>query len=77
LSECTALDDAPSAWSRRYSAVRLGWWRTAGYRRGHALHAGGEERGIEAPEAMDIYTFLIQLLNGVQYGLLLFLVASG
>src|SRR4029450_5867851 len=28
-------------------------------------------------EAMDIYTFLIQLLNGVQYGLLLFLVASG
>src|SRR4051812_40820312 len=26
---------------------------------------------------MDIYTFLIQLLNGVQYGLLLFLVASG
>ena len=26
---------------------------------------------------MDTYTFLIQLLNGVQYGLLLFLVASG
>ena len=26
---------------------------------------------------MDIYSFLIQLLNGVQYGLLLFLVASG
>ena len=26
---------------------------------------------------MDVYTFLIQLLNGVQYGLLLFLVASG
>jgi branched-chain amino acid transport system permease protein len=26
---------------------------------------------------MDLYTFLIQLLNGVQYGLLLFLVASG
>ena len=26
---------------------------------------------------MDPYTFLIQLLNGVQYGLLLFLVASG
>jgi len=26
---------------------------------------------------MDFYTFLIQLLNGVQYGLLLFLVASG
>jgi branched-chain amino acid transport system permease protein len=26
---------------------------------------------------MDLYIFLIQLLNGVQYGLLLFLVASG
>jgi branched-chain amino acid transport system permease protein len=26
---------------------------------------------------MDIYSFLIQVLNGVQYGLLLFLVASG
>src|SRR3990172_4093449 len=26
---------------------------------------------------MDFYTFLIQLLNSVQYGLLLFLVASG
>src|SRR5580765_7206884 len=26
---------------------------------------------------MDIYSFLIQQLNGVQYGLLLFLVASG
>ena len=26
---------------------------------------------------MDLYTFLIQLLNSVQYGLLLFLVASG
>jgi branched-chain amino acid transport system permease protein len=26
---------------------------------------------------MDLYSFLIQLLNGVQYGLLLFLVASG
>ncbi len=26
---------------------------------------------------MDTYTFLIQLLNGIQYGLLLFLVASG
>jgi branched-chain amino acid transport system permease protein len=26
---------------------------------------------------MDIHTFLIQLLNGVQYGLLLFLVSSG
>ena len=26
---------------------------------------------------MDFYSFLIQLLNGVQYGLLLFLVASG
>jgi branched-chain amino acid transport system permease protein len=26
---------------------------------------------------VDLYTFLIQLLNGVQYGLLLFLVASG
>jgi branched-chain amino acid transport system permease protein len=26
---------------------------------------------------MDVYIFLIQLLNGVQYGLLLFLVASG
>jgi branched-chain amino acid transport system permease protein len=26
---------------------------------------------------LDVYTFLIQLLNGVQYGLLLFLVASG
>ena len=26
---------------------------------------------------MDIGTFLIQLLNSVQYGLLLFLVASG
>lgn len=26
---------------------------------------------------MDLYTFLIQLLNGVQYGLLLFLIASG
>jgi branched-chain amino acid transport system permease protein len=26
---------------------------------------------------MDFYTFLIQLLNGAQYGLLLFLVASG
>ena len=26
---------------------------------------------------MDLHTFLIQLLNGVQYGLLLFLVASG
>lgn len=26
---------------------------------------------------MDLYTFLIQLLNGVQYGLLLFLVSSG
>src|SRR5207253_1964275 len=26
---------------------------------------------------MDIYAFLIQLLNSVQYGLLLFLVASG
>lgn len=26
---------------------------------------------------MDVYTFLIQLLNSVQYGLLLFLVASG
>ena len=26
---------------------------------------------------MDVYSFLIQLLNGVQYGLLLFLVASG
>lgn len=26
---------------------------------------------------MDFYTFLIQLLNGVQYGLLLFLVSSG
>jgi branched-chain amino acid transport system permease protein len=26
---------------------------------------------------MDVYAFLIQLLNGVQYGLLLFLVASG
>ena len=35
------------------------------------LHA----RDCVAP--MDIYTFLIQLLNGVQYGLLLFLVASG
>src|SRR3989440_2418534 len=27
--------------------------------------------------AMDVYSFLIQLLNGLQYGLLLFLVASG
>jgi branched-chain amino acid transport system permease protein len=27
--------------------------------------------------AMDVYLFLIQLLNGIQYGLLLFLVASG
>jgi len=26
---------------------------------------------------VDFYSFLIQLLNGVQYGLLLFLVASG
>src|SRR5512136_1410670 len=26
---------------------------------------------------MDIYSFAIQLLNGVQYGLLLFLVAAG
>ncbi len=26
---------------------------------------------------MDLYTFLIQVLNGIQYGLLLFLVASG
>src|SRR6266700_728937 len=26
---------------------------------------------------MDFYSFLIQLLNGLQYGLLLFLVASG
>ena len=26
---------------------------------------------------MHVYTLLIQLLNGVQYGLLLFLVASG
>src|SRR5438094_565176 len=26
---------------------------------------------------MDVYSFLIQLLNGVQYGLVLFLVASG
>ena len=26
---------------------------------------------------MDVYSFLIQLLNGVQYGLLLFLVSSG
>src|SRR5437868_7811726 len=26
---------------------------------------------------MDVYPFLIQLLNGVQYGLVLFLVASG
>lgn len=26
---------------------------------------------------MDLYSFLIQLMNGVQYGLLLFLVASG
>src|SRR5512134_1449082 len=26
---------------------------------------------------MDVYSFLIQLLNSVQYGLLLFLVASG
>src|SRR5216117_576033 len=26
---------------------------------------------------MDVYTFLIQLLNALQYGLLLFLVASG
>jgi branched-chain amino acid transport system permease protein len=26
---------------------------------------------------MDVYSFLIQLLNGIQYGLLLFLVASG
>ncbi|AKU14382.1 branched-chain amino acid ABC transporter permease [Aromatoleum toluolicum] len=26
---------------------------------------------------MDVYTFLIQVLNGLQYGLLLFLVASG
>src|SRR5260370_31679045 len=26
---------------------------------------------------MDVYSFAIQLLNGVQYGLLLFLVASG
>src|ERR1051326_8247949 len=26
---------------------------------------------------MDAYSFLIQVLNGVQYGLLLFLVASG
>jgi branched-chain amino acid transport system permease protein len=26
---------------------------------------------------VDLYTFLIQLLNGVQYGLLLFLIASG
>ncbi len=26
---------------------------------------------------MDVYSFLIQLLNGLQYGLLLFLVASG
>ncbi len=26
---------------------------------------------------MDLYSFLIQLLNGIQYGLLLFLVASG
>src|SRR5512137_2685887 len=26
---------------------------------------------------MDFYSFLIQLLNGIQYGLLLFLVASG
>jgi branched-chain amino acid transport system permease protein len=27
--------------------------------------------------SMDIYSFLIQFLNGIQYGLLLFLVASG
>jgi len=26
---------------------------------------------------MDVYSFAIQLLNGVQYGLLLFLVAAG
>src|SRR5579859_4740782 len=30
-----------------------------------------------APVVMDIATFLIQLLNAVQYGLLLFLVAGG
>ena len=34
---------------------------------------------LRAPFArpMDVYSFLIQLLNGLQYGLLLFLVASG
>src|SRR5206468_4694627 len=34
-------------------------------------------RPSSACPSMDLYTFLIQLLNGVQYGLLLFLVASG
>jgi branched-chain amino acid transport system permease protein len=41
---------------------------------------GGEGEPNVAPtshERMDIYSLLIQLLNGVQYGLLLFLVASG
>jgi branched-chain amino acid transport system permease protein len=33
--------------------------------------------GRRLPRAMDVYFFLIQLLNAVQYGLLLFLVASG
>ncbi len=33
--------------------------------------------GIRRRRLMDVYSFAIQLLNGVQYGLLLFLVASG
>jgi branched-chain amino acid transport system permease protein len=32
---------------------------------------------LESGIAMDLVSFLIQCLNSVQYGLLLFLVASG
>ena len=39
--------------------------------------AGGAGHAHDRPHAMDISIFLIQLLNALQYGLLLFLVASG
>ena len=44
---------------------------------GRGRGEGAAPSDTEIPPMADGYTFLIQILNGVQYGLLLFLVASG
>src|SRR5438445_8371116 len=42
-----------------------------------ALHCVRDTRPAAGAFPMDLATFAVQLLNGVQYGLVLFLVASG